>query len=221
MSSSKVTCRLVEPLDDYVRKMLATGSTSERLQQLEQTAQFIVERLRSGREASLIFICTHNSRRSHFGHIWADTAAKYYGLDAVRCYSGGVETTACSERTVRALRRAGFSVGVATDAGQNVDSSNPAYWVQNVDDLTPPVTLFSKIYSVGNAGVKDFAAMMCCSDVDTKCPVVADAVVRIPLHYDDPKEADDTPQEAARYDERCLQIGADMFGLMKLVIDRV
>ena len=58
--------------------------------------------------------------------------------------------------------------------------------------------------------------MMCCSDVDEKCPLVHGAAVRIPWHYDDPKVADDTDQEQARYDERSRQIGNDMYWMMSL-----
>jgi hypothetical protein len=37
------------------------------------------------------------------------------------------------------------------------------------------------------------------------------------IRYVDPKEADDTPQEAQRYDERCMQIAREMLYTMTLV----
>lgn len=209
------TVKLVEPLADYVQQLLMDDAPGERTDQLESAAEFIRQRRAEDRPAPLIFICTHNSRRSHLGHVWADTAARYYNLQHVSCYSGGIETTACNERTVRALRRAGHSVGIATGSAAADSLSNPNYWVQNFED-GPPLLLYSKIYSEGNGHIKDYAAMMCCSDVDARCPTVADAAIRIPLHYDDPKEADDTPLEAQRYDERCWQIGRDMFRLMQM-----
>ena len=200
---------LVPPLADYVqRNVIRTPST--RVSLLEQAATFLSESMAEGKSANLIFICTHNSRRSHFAHVWADTAARHFGITGVQCFSGGIETTACDERTVRALRRAGFSV-VMSKPGEN-----PVYLVQAFESL-PPIRCTSKIYSSGNPGVTEFAAMMCCSDVDDKCPMVLGAALRVPLHYDDPKAADGSPHEGKRYDERCYEIGRDMFQLMSMV----
>ncbi len=58
---------------------------------------------------------------------------------------------------------------------------------------------------------------MCCSDADEKCPTVQGAIVRIPLHYKDPKTSDGTTQEATTYDERSFQIAVEMFYLMSQV----
>jgi arsenate reductase len=39
---------------------------------------------------------------------------------------------------------------------------------------------------------------MTCSEADKNCPIVLGALDRISLPYNDPKEADGTPEEAAR-----------------------
>jgi arsenate reductase len=36
------------------------------------------------------------------------------------------------------------------------------------------------------------------------------ASLRVPLHFEDPKKSDNTPREAAAYDERCAQIAREM-----------
>lgn len=72
----------------------------------------------------LTFICTHNSRRSHMGQIWAQAAAWHFGLNDVRTFSGVTEATAFNPRAVRALRE----LGVAIDVSQEAD--NPVYTVQ-------------------------------------------------------------------------------------------
>jgi arsenate reductase len=51
---------------------------------------------------------------------------------------------------------------------------------------------------------------MTCSHADENCPLVLGASGRIPLTYDDPKEFDDTPLEAAKYSERVHQIGREI-----------
>ena len=203
---------LVEPLRGYVEEILdyILGVESERQAALAATAAFVRQKISRGDLAELVFICTHNSRRSHFSHVWADTAASFYGLASVRSYSGGTEVSACDARTVRALRRAGFSVVIL--AGK----TNPHYLVQAHEHI-PPLEIYSKLFSAEGIPTIQFAAMMCCSHVDDTCPTIAGSATRIALHYDDPKVADDTPNEAVRYDERCLQIGRDMFHLMSLV----
>ena len=203
--------RIIEPLQDYVRRILENDQPSEREDQLQEGAQFVAGRLLDGRDAKLTFICTHNSRRSHLSHVWAEVAARFYGLDRVQTFSGGTEATACNPRTVQAFVRAGFSVEIP-DGGQE----NPRIKVHHATD-GEPIVCFSKIYVEPGNPSSDYAAMMCCSDVDEKCPVVEGAAIRIPLHYDDPKAADDTPEEEQRYDERCWQIGNDMFQMMALV----
>lgn len=56
-----------------------------------------------------------------------------------------------------------------------------------------------------------FAAVMTCSHADENCPFIPGAEVRIPLNYEDPKTFDKTPEEAEKYDERSIQIGAELF----------
>jgi hypothetical protein len=58
---------------------------------------------------------------------------------------------------------------------------------------------------------------MTCSEADKNCPVVRGAAVRVALPYEDPKVADGTPAEAARYDERSRQIATEMFYLFSEV----
>jgi arsenate reductase (thioredoxin) len=184
----------------------------ERRAELGRTAAFIRSKTARGKEAQLTFVCTHNSRRSHMAQIMAQTAALHYGVPKVKTFSGGTESTACNIRTVRALRRAGFSV-VDTTGGKN-----PLYLVQYGENA-PAIKAFSKVYSGHGNPTKDFAAMMCCSHADGNCPVVEGAVLRIPIHYEDPKKADGTPGEPARYTVRLRQVAREMLFLMSLVKD--
>jgi arsenate reductase len=50
---------------------------------------------------------------------------------------------------------------------------------------------------------------MTCSEADKACPTVKGATARIAVPYNDPKEFDGTPQETAKYDERCRQIATE------------
>ena len=153
-------------------------------------------------EVLLNYICTHNSRRSHLGQVWGQVMAWKYGFDQVKTYSGGTEATAFNPRAVAALERSGFKI---TSEGEG----NPVYTTQSGDAL-PGIKSFSKVYEHQDNPKKDFCAIMTCSQADEGCPVVFGAEKRISLYYEDPKEADGTPEEFQRYDERCLQIATEM-----------
>ena len=65
--------------------------------------------LSSSNYANLNFICTHNSRRSHLSQLWAQTAAHYYNVENVYCFSGGTEATEFNRNAIDAIERAGFT----------------------------------------------------------------------------------------------------------------
>ena len=99
-------------LHTYVIGVLKSesGLESNRVQQLEPLSFYIFNKIHKGETANLNFICSHNSRRSHFGQIWLQMAAAYYEVKLVKAYSGGTEETAFNSRAVAALQRAGFAV---------------------------------------------------------------------------------------------------------------
>ncbi len=179
----------------------------ERKESLERLAGFIKER--SHTKSNLIFICTHNSRRSHMSQIWAAAAAHYFGLDHVYTYSGGTEATAFNPRAVAAMERAGFRINAP-------GGDNPKYLVQ-FSDSADPITCFSKVYDDPFNATEDFAAVMTCSDADEACPYIPGTSLRVAIPYVDPKQSDGTPEEEATYDERCRQIAVEMVYAMSRV----
>lgn len=58
---------------------------------------------------------------------------------------------------------------------------------------------------------------MVCDEADEACPAVPGASGRFAIPYVDPKVSDDTPGEAATYDERCAQIAREMLFVMHAV----
>lgn len=154
-------------------------------------------------KTNLTFICTHNSRRSHMSQLWAQVAAYYYNINNIYCYSGGTEATAFNERSVRALQKAGFTIEKTNK------SENPLYHVTFYEGMEP-IHAFSKKYEHEVNPQENFAAIMTCSQADEACPIVFGASERISITYEDPKVADNTPEEEAKYDERCEQIAREM-----------
>ncbi|MDR8393770.1 protein-tyrosine-phosphatase [Aliifodinibius sp. S!AR15-10] len=178
----------------------------ERKEKLSELSESVRKRLNNDKLAKLTFICTHNSRRSHLCQIWAATMADHWGLGGIETYSGGTEATAFNPRAVEAIRRAGFTV-------ENPGGDNPHYKVF-YDEGEEPLVCYSKTFDDAANPNQDFVAVMTCSDADQNCPVVPGAAFRITITYEDPKQADGTPQEEQVYDERCRQIAAEMYYML-------
>jgi arsenate reductase len=143
------------------------------------------------------------------GQLWAAAAAAHFHIDEVRTYSAGTEATAFNLRALAAMERAGFVI-------EKPRGDNPRYRV-TFDESGPVIECFSKTYDDPLNPAEGFAAVMTCSEADAACPVVLGAALRVPIRYKDPKVADGTPQEAAVYDERCLQIATEMLYLFSRV----
>ncbi|MCA0363409.1 MAG: protein-tyrosine-phosphatase [Bacteroidetes bacterium] len=199
-------------LDKYIKANVLDFSEipADRKEDLEKIAAYVESKIKKGETAELVYICTHNSRRSHFGQLWAATAAAYYGIENIKTYSGGTEATACNERSVGALLRAGFTVQNTTGG------SNPVYHFQYAEN-GPQLVAFSKKYDDEANPKNGFCAIMTCSSADEACPVVFGATARVSTQYKDPKAFDGTDQEAKMYDERCKQIATETFYVFSLV----
>ncbi len=202
--------------DPQIRDYLADRAAefdqipAERKTQLEELALFVKSRIEAGESARLTFICTHNSRRSQMAQVWAAAAAQYYGVKGVETFSGGTEATAFNPRTVAALKRAGLNI-------EKVERSLNPHYAVSYQETGEPLICFSKVYDQSPNPETDFCAVMTCSQADKSCPMVKGSSERIAVPYDDPKVADDTPQEAEAYDTRCQQICREMLYVMSKV----
>jgi protein-tyrosine-phosphatase len=169
------------PLEAWLAAWEKAGPTRELGRVLEAFQGQLAEK----KKLDVLFVCTHNSRRSHMTQLLASAAARHFGLATVHTFSGGTEVTKVSPKAIAALQRVGF------------------------DEIDPAVTFSKKIDHPINPKT-DFVAVMVCSDADAACPVVSGATRRVSLPYVDPKLADGTPDEHDRYDEAVEQMGRDL-----------
>lgn len=169
---------------------------------LEKMSAFIANKVKANEKVELIYICTHNSRRSHFGQIWGKVAAEYYGYKNVQTYSGGTEATAFNPNAIKAIQKAGFEVK------DNSASVNPHYKLY-FDNEGTEIECFSKVYDDAANPKEGFIAVMTCTSADQNCPFVEGAALRIATPYEDPKKFDGTPQQDEKYSERCKQIAIE------------
>jgi protein-tyrosine phosphatase/arsenate reductase len=168
---------------------------------LDKISTFIQEKKDANLPIQLVYVCTHNSRRSHFGQIWAAVAADYYEVKNVTTFSGGTEATAFNPNAIQAL------VGLGFDINTSDISSNPMY---NVDfGGSKSRVCFSKVYDDSSNPSSNFAAIMTCGDAEENCPFIPGVELRIGTTYDDPKAFDGTELQNEKYTERALQIGLE------------
>ena len=173
----------------------------ERKKQLEIVSKYIRSKKEENKTVNLVYICTHNSRRSIFGQIWAAVAASFYGVSFVNTFSGGTMETAFHPNAIAALRSAGFKITT------EMENSNPHYTVAFSENQS--LECFSKVFDSPSNPSNNFAAILTCSHAEENCPFISGADLRIGLTYDDPKEFDGTALQTQKYVERSNQIALE------------
>ncbi|EJG02138.1 low molecular weight phosphatase family protein [Flavobacterium sp. F52] len=195
---------LYPEIENTVKSFDFKQISEERKAILQPLIDFIQTKADSNLGIRLNLICTHNSRRSHLSQVWAQTAATYYDIKNVSCYSGGTEATALFPMVAQTLGDLGFKIKTLSE------ETNPIYSIKySANEL--PVIGFSKTYDDDFNPESGFAAIMTCSQADGGCPFIAGAEKRIPITFEDPKISDGTPQQKETYLKRSLQIGTEMF----------
>lgn len=206
---------MLTSIQEYIHKALQNfdAISEERKKTLERISQFVQTRIDAGQMAELIYVCTHNSRRSHLGQIWGKTASAYFGISLVNTYSAGTEVTAFNPNAIRAVERAGFRVS------KTIGDKNPRYEVY-FDEDQDPIVCFSKTYEDASIPKEHLCAIMTCTEADGNCPFITGTELRVSCPYVDPKAFDGTPQQDEKYAERCFQIATEclyVFSTVKTV----
>jgi arsenate reductase len=136
--------------------------------------------------------------------VWAQTMAHYFGLTQVYCYSGGTEATAMFPKVAETLALQGFQIQSLSEG------ANPVYALKYTENEAP-IICFSKTFDDAFNPSSHYAAIMTCSTADEGCPFIAGADQRLPIRYDDPKTFDGTELMDLKYQERSLEIAAEMY----------
>ena len=137
--------------------------------------------------------------------------AFHLGIKNIFCYSGGTESTAMFPKVAETLKGQGFEIHQLTK------DANPVYAVK-FDPNEHPVICFSKPYDHPYNPSDKYAAVVTCNSADEACPIVVGAEARFPVKYEDPKTYDNTELMDAKYAERSLQIGEEMWYIFKNLI---
>ncbi len=151
---------------------------------------------------SIVYICTHNSRRSQFYQVWSQILSDIYKLN-LSFQSAGVIKTEVYVEVIRSLKRAGVDI-----------DENGTMLINKKQ-----VPLFSKCLQEIN--LKAFISMMTCSDAEKSCPIDPRSKKNINLFYPDPKRFDRTKNEIKEYDFTCKSIAAEINAIFKLLVNSI
>jgi len=182
----------------------------ERKAILGKIASYIISKKNAGKPINMVYICTHNSRRSHFGQIWAQVAAHYFNIKNINVFSGGTQATAFNINAINTFERIGFDV-------KKIDNDVNSIYHISYDEIEKPIVCFSKVYNDTVNPKIEFAAIMTCSDAEENCPFILGVEFRIGTTYDDPKVFDNTPLQDVMYDERSKQIALETFYVFSII----
>lgn len=195
--------RVFSEIEAGIQTLNPETISEERKAVLQPLTDFIQLKVSKNQAVNINFICTHNSRRSHLTQVWAQTLAYYFNLKNVFCYSGGTESTALFPMVVDTLKGSGFLIH------RIFNNENPVYSIKYAKNAHPIIGFSKKLDAAFNPK-SEFAAVMTCDSANEACPVVPGAEKRIPITFEDPKIFDNMPKQAAKYQERSLQIATEL-----------
>lgn len=203
---------MFDTVKTYLKKRLSESDliSDERKASLEKIAYWIKNATTKRSRSEILFVCIHNSRRSHLSEIHATAAIDWFGMsEKLKVYSGGTTVTAFNTNAAAVVETAGYAVDKA-------DGKNPMYKIRYADDR-PAINVWSKKYDDVSNPDAGFLAVMTCSDNEQNCPYIASANARIPLYYPDPSESDNTPEQEATYNKVSDDIARELMYLFSKV----
>ena len=189
-------------IKNYIYDLQEDQISSARKSVLLPVIEYLNQKLKNQTGIFILFICTHNSRRSQFAEVWARTLADFYNFPEIRCFSGGMEVTAVHPTVARILEKTGFKVTSAEE------KTNPKYQIKFSEDVGP-LYIFSKKFSTVKTP-SEFLAVMTCDHANESCPIIPNAQKRLALTYTDPKVFDGTLDEEKAYLETSKKIATEM-----------
>ena len=199
-------------LKEYIKtifKNIDMGLEKNRKDKLVKLAQVIKRNHEQKNIVKIIFICTHNSRRSQFSQVWAYISSLYFKLDFIKPFSGGTEIDTVNLNVINSLISSGLKI-------EKTHKGKAIYLLKSFKK-DKGINLYSKVYNSKLNPSKHFIAIMTCSDADQMCPVIKGADKKVSLPYSDPRVADNTGLEKEVYNQTCSIIAKEMFYLMKQV----
>ena len=195
---------LFKTIENQISSFGLINITPERKIILQPLIDFIQEKLSHQHKKSLNLIFTSNIQKTHYSQFGPQTAAAYFNIENVFCYSGGTEATALFPMVAKTIEQNGFQI-------KRLSTESNSVYAIKYSDNEHPIIGFSKTFDDDFNPKSGFAAILTCSQADGDCPFIAGAEKRIPIPFEDPKVFDNTAQQTEKYLERSIEIATELF----------
>lgn len=165
----------------------------------------VVEVIKShDKEAKVVFVCTHNSRRSQAAELLLHLISEHFKRPIIT-ESAGTESTAFHGNMVKAFNSFGVNF-------LKYDLGNPLYIYQ---EFGQDKYLYSK--RLEELDYQNSILITVCGDAKDNCPLILDGLAHLHLGYTDPKSFDGSDDELTGYQGKILEIGAELYYLVKRI----
>ena len=128
----------------------------------------------------LVFLCTHNSRRSQICEVWGSIFSLIYKKEILINSAGTIKTSVHKE-IFNVLKKCGVSVN------------------ENEEIAFKNLLIKLKSKTLDQIDAKKFIAIMTCSDAEKSCPIDSRSVKNINMFFKDPKVYDNTKYMEEEY----------------------
>ncbi len=173
---------------------------NERLKIIDKIGKSMNQNIMNGSFPNILFVCSHNSRRSQFAEIWSNTMNCIF-KKKIKILSAGIFKTAVHYQVINVIRDTGFKI---RKKGNN-------YYLKYSNNYKE-IKIYSKKIDDINTN-SSLIVINTCSDADINCPSVPNTLERFLLSYEDPKISDNTKFEKKKYQETCKKIASEIFYL--------
>jgi len=181
---------------------------NERLKIIDKIGKSINRNIMNDSFPNILFVCSHNSRRSQFAEIWAHTI-NYIFNNKIKIMSAGTFKTAVHYQVINVIKDAGFKIR----------KKENNYYL-NFSNHCKDIKIYSKKINDINKNNSSII-INTCSNADIICSVVPNTLERFLLSYEDPKISDNTKFEKRKYYETCKNIALEIFYLFSNIKQQI
>jgi len=190
----KITINMDLVFNKFFSRIDSFNPNQKRKKRLDNIASVINENLNKTR--SIVFLCTHNSRRSQICEVWGKVFAEIY-RKKININSAGAFKTVVHSQVYESIVKCGLIVNNKKEIF--FDKKKFKLNSKTTDSIT----------------MKNFIAVMTCSDVEKSCPHDPRSIRNIKMFLNDPRIYDETDKMSREYLKTTTYIAEELNYIFK------
>ena len=190
----KITINMDLVFNKFFSRIDSFNPNQKRKKRLDNIASVINENLNKTR--SIVFLCTHNSRRSQICEVWGKVFAEIY-RKKININSAGAFKTVVHSQVYESIVKCGLIVNNKKEIF--FDKKKFKLNSKTTDSIT----------------MKNFIAVMTCSDAEKSCPHDPKSIRNIKMFFNDPRIYDETDKMSREYLKTTTYIAEELNYIFK------